>query len=464
MSSRSGGLLELVARGKKDIFFTSNPQVCFFHSVYSRCSPFTKEIYLAKPRNNPEWGRYVDFDIEHRGDILHHLYLRIQLPSWLPATLTSINSTGLITDMSGVSYGYTNSIGFLLIDKIQYFNDNVLLFESYGTHMDWRLRQSYEFGKIGVLSNEIGYRPETSVGIQRSVGGKLRVPIPMLGAQRLGELGFPLVALGRERYRIRVHLRPYTDIIVASDGRLKPNPFGKQLRVQAVQGGALDTSQHSLPPVCMKNLDISLESTYLYLPNDVNAWLKAATLRFPFRHVQQQIFTIEDNIMNAAASSGVAANFPLTLDYSGPVDRLLVGFRSEANTLSGQLTVLTPPGGGTFITSMRLNIANIDRVKSWNIDVFRNVTSYWKNTTPSFDTYGKPQEVYTVSFGGFDYNTPAGTLSFTRAVLPTLYLVLASTMYDPRTISRKVYAIVYAESWNIYEIGGGRGRLMFDDS
>ena len=117
MSSRSGGLLELVARGKKDIFFTSNPQSSFFHSVYTRCAPFSKEIYIGKPRNNPEWGRYVDFDIEHRGDILHRSYLRIQLPTWLPMELRGINETGVITDMSGVSYGYTNEVGFFMLIK-----------------------------------------------------------------------------------------------------------------------------------------------------------------------------------------------------------------------------------------------------------------------------------------------------------------------------------------------------------
>jgi len=457
MSSRSGGLLELVARGKKDIFFTSNPQVSFFHSVYTRCAPFTKEIFLAKPRNSPEWGKYVDFDIDHRGDILHHLYLRIQLPSWLPPELREVNKTGLITDLSGVSYGYTNDIGFMMIDSIQYFNDNVMLCESYGAHMAWRFQQTYEIGTVLLAADEIGHRTEDGVGIQRSVGTTLRVPIPMLGAQRLGERGLPLSALRGSRYRIRVHLKPYTDILVASDGRLKPNPFGMRLQIQAVQGGAIDTTQKTLAPNCMRNLDISLETTYLYLPNDVNMWLKAVTLRFPFRSVQEQVFTIEDNIMNAAAQ-GITANFPLALDYSGPVDRLLIGIRSEANTLSGQLNVLTPPGSGTFITSARLNIANIDRVKSWPVAVFKDVSSYWKNKSPCI------YEVYTVSFGGFDYNVPAGTVSFSRAVLPTLYFVLSATAYDPRNISRKAYAIVYSESWNVYEVSGGRGRLMFDDS
>ena len=104
MSTRSGGLLELVARGKKDVFFNSNPTISFFHSVYVRSAPFTKEIHILKPRNTPEWGKWVDFDFEHRGDIVKHVYLRLELPSWLPPSLHEINQTGLITyDISGTT-------------------------------------------------------------------------------------------------------------------------------------------------------------------------------------------------------------------------------------------------------------------------------------------------------------------------------------------------------------------------
>ena len=77
MSSRSGGLLELVSRGKKDVFFTANPVISHVHSVYTRQVPFTKETYITKPRNNPVWGKTVEFPIEHRGDIITDMYLRI---------------------------------------------------------------------------------------------------------------------------------------------------------------------------------------------------------------------------------------------------------------------------------------------------------------------------------------------------------------------------------------------------
>lgn len=469
MSSSSGGLLELVARGKKDVFFTANPQISFIHSVYKRSAQFTKEIYVAKSRNIPEWGRSVDFDIEHRGDLMNNIFLRIALPVWLPPTVANLNNTSVITDASGVTYGYCNNIGFQMIDKVQFLNDNVLIHEVYGEYLDWRLRMSYDFSTSFLNNDSVGARPETPLAIARSTTrGILRVPIPLLGWQSLDGPGLPLAALRGCRFRIRVHLRPYSAVLTASDGRLSPNPFNMPIYVQTSSTGAPALwPDKTLPASCMKGLDITLESTNCYFSNSVNTWLKAATLRFPFRHVQFQQYTIEDNVMNAVAN-GADLSIPVKLDFSGPADRLLIGFRSDACGLAGQRNVLIPPVGldPTYVATMRLNIANIDRVQKWTNAVFREVSSYWKNTRMplSLTDNTKPDDIYVMSFGGYDNGVPCGTLSFSRAVLPTLYIVPARAMYDMRNISRRTFVLIYAETWNVYEIQNGKERLLFDDS
>ena len=474
MSSRSGGLLELVARGKKDIFFTQNPKVSFFHSVYVKSAAFTKEIYVARPRNVPEWGRYVDFDIDHRGDILRNFHLRISLPTWLPESVVAINNNGIVTDLSGVSYGYCNNVGFQMIDRIQLLMDNVLIHDLYGEYLDWRLRMSYEFGTTYLYNATVGSRAETPLAIGRSsTQGALRVPLPLLGWNELLDPGLPLTALRNCRFRIRVHIRPYRDILTASDGRLSPNPFGILLKAQTTANSRFQTwLEKTLPASCMRNLDISLETTNLYLANNVNVWFKATGFVFPFRHVQFRPYTIEDNIMNAVAN-GSPISIPVKLDFSGPADRSLIGFRSDASTLAGQRNVLVPPpcGNGevcdpTYVASLRLNIANIDRVDNWEPAVYREVMSYWKNRRVPLrlGSENNPDDIYCMTFGEWDKGEPAGTLSFSRAVLPTLYITPARAMWDARNISRRVFVLIYCESWNIYEVSNGRGRLLFDDS
>jgi hypothetical protein len=182
--------------------------------------------------------------------------------------------------------------------------------------------------------------------------------------------------------------------------------------------------------------------------------------------VRHEQFTIEDNSFTAA-SPPYSANIqlPFTIDMIGSVSRMLIGLRSEASTKAGQLSVLTAYNGAPFLSSLRLNISNIDRIKQWDIAVYREVTSYWKDTrTPLDFVYPIPQNVYTITFGGFDSTNPAGTLQFTRAVLPVLYPILGPIPADPRNDSRKAFMMTYGEAWNIFEISGGKGMMMFDDT
>jgi len=461
MTSRSGGLIELVARGIKDLYFSQNPSVSFFHSVYTTATPFTKEIYVVAPRNAPEWGRYVDFDIEHRGDIMKFMYLRIQLPTWLPPAAVVANPSGIVSDLSGVTYGFTSDVGFQMFDKIQFFVDQVMIHETFGEFLSWRLRQYYSFAQTMVIGEQIGRHDGSALAIGRSASlNELRVPIPFLGSQALEEPGFPMIAMRSQRFRIRFHLRRLEDIVVASDGRISPQPWGgKGLRIQTTAGGVVDTSQTTRELADMTPFTMMLETTQLYIPHSAQLFLKSTPMAFPYLHTQFEQYTIEDNQYNAASGSfNVNVQLPLAIDSIGAVSRMLFAIRSDASTRAGQRSDLLSVGGTSYIQSARLNIANIDRIKAWDPAVFREVTTYWKQNGVS------PLEIYTLTFGGFDYSSPIGTLNFTRAVLPVLHITLAPVALDTRTRSRQAYALLYTESWNIWEIRNDAGRMAFDDS
>ena len=238
------------------------------------------------------------------------------------------------------------------------------------------------------------------------------------------------------------------------------------MRIQATQGGPIDTTQVTLPLEQVQPIQMSLESTQLYLPRYANLWLKSQTLRIPYTNVRHEQFTIEDNSFVAASPPYSATiQLPFTIDMIGSVSRMLVGLRSYASTLAGQRLVLTASDNSAFVSSLRLNISNIDRIQQWDTAVFREVTCYWKNIRMGLDfTYPIPQEVYNITFGAFDTAQPAGTLQFTRAVLPVLYPILAPIPMDPRNKSRKTYLLTYGEAWNVFEISGGKGKMMFDDT
>jgi hypothetical protein len=56
---------------------------------------------------------------------------------------------------------------------------------------------------------------------------------------------------------------------------------------------------------------------------------------------------------------------------------------------------------------------------------------------------------------------PEGTVNFTTADRPTLYLELANIMPNPTLAQRKSEFRVFTEGWNVYEVKEGRGRLLF---
>jgi hypothetical protein len=463
MAAQQGGLFELVARGKRDLFFTANPQVSMFHSVYRRTTPFTQETYVAQPKNNPEWGRWVEFDIEPRGDLLRKFYIRLTLPTWLPDPIASQNGRILVSDQNGVAYGYCNNVGFHMLEKIQLFQDQVLVQELYGEYLDWRLRQMNSVNTTFVIAASVGTRGESTLDVGRAATpGTLRIPIPLLGWESVGDPGFPIVA-HKQRFRLRIQLRKLEDVVVASDGRAFPQPWNMPLKVQFRKDGPVDTTYKTLPMSALaRGIGIALESEQVYVPRDVQEWLKIQRWDIPYRNVQRQEFTVEDNQWNAAATASVT-NFtlPFRLDFVGPISRLLAGFQGEGSRQAGQRPSLLRDAARQF----RLNIANIDRIQSFSAPVFRELNAYWKNIRAAQDLSDPqdPQEVFTFAFGERDSPQPMGTLNFSRSVLPELWITLGTIPIDTRTRLRKSYLVVYAESWKLWTLQDGKGMNLIDE-
>ncbi len=165
--------------------------------------------------------------------------------------------------------------------------------------------------------------------------------------------------------------------------------------------------------------------------------------------------------MNAASTA--VANFSLSfpLDFTGACGRIFAAFQQRGAILAGQR--------GRYLTgvtrAMRINVANIDRIQPWEPAVFREVTSYWKNIRGAQDLGdpSAPQEVFTFTFGGREALQPAGTLNFTRAAVPELWVLFGSTPIDTHTQSRELTLLVYVETWHVLEVVGGKGRVYLSE-
>ena len=101
-----GGLLQLVATGKQDMFLTGNPQISFFKMVYRRHTNFATECQPMYFDGTPNFGQRITCLIPRRGDLLGRVYLDVTLP--------------LLRDISQNPLSYTNSIGHALIQEITF--------------------------------------------------------------------------------------------------------------------------------------------------------------------------------------------------------------------------------------------------------------------------------------------------------------------------------------------------------
>jgi hypothetical protein len=458
---RNAGLLELVSRGKKDVYFTNNPKNSFFHGVYMKSAPFTKEVHVTIPNNAPDWGKYVDFDIEQRGDIIKEFKLRLNLPTWLPPIAAEANPKGLVNFVDGYesSVGYTNLVGFYAIDKVQVFNDSLMINEIFGEFLAWR------FGQIGSdvqtygVAKSVGYYEEDALNIARSATSQtLYVPIPVVGHQLPGEPGLPLIAMKKTRLRIRVYLRKLEDLIVryrnTNEYANYSSVFEQTITVKK-SPIMLSLVSQSLKREDVEKPSIALETTYMFVKPDIQVWLKSQRWQIPFYQIQRQEFPIEDNVMNAVS-------IPLKLDFIGACQRLYFAFQSEGARLTNELNNYVTYDNQSFIQNARINIANIDRVISNEPIIYQEVSDYWKNIRSTHTSTNKTR-FHTIAFGNLEDYQPSGTLNMTRAVQPLLYLTLNRIAYDYRSGSRKTYCIVYAETYNIFEIENGIGKVLIDE-
>ena len=99
-----GGLLQLVATGKQDVFLTGNPQITWFKMVYRRYTNFAMESQAIFFDGDPDFGKRLTCTIPRRGDLLGALTLEVTLPEVR------------LTD--GTLAAYVNSLGHALIEEV----------------------------------------------------------------------------------------------------------------------------------------------------------------------------------------------------------------------------------------------------------------------------------------------------------------------------------------------------------
>merc|ERR1711968_97597 len=114
-----GGLMQLVAYGAQDVYFTGNPQITFFKVVYRRHTNFAVECIEQTFNGTADFGRTVTCNIARNGDLITKMYLKIDLEN---------------TVAGKTAYSFVPNLGFSVIDSCKVEIGGSKIDEQYG---DW---------------------------------------------------------------------------------------------------------------------------------------------------------------------------------------------------------------------------------------------------------------------------------------------------------------------------------------
>ena len=178
----AGGLMQLVAYGAQDIYLTGNPQITFFKVVYRRHTNFAVESIQQTFNGAADLGRRFTCTIARNGDLLHRLYLELD-----------VNSNSNTNDY----------LGFQLIDYVEVEIGGQVIDKQYGEWMAVWCDLTHTLDQAIMLSEMLEINSNTA---------RLRVPLQFWFCRNPG-LALPLIALQYHEVKINVQ---FTNLTVSA--------------------------------------------------------------------------------------------------------------------------------------------------------------------------------------------------------------------------------------------------------
>jgi hypothetical protein len=110
-----GGLMQLVAYGMQDVYLTGNSQITFFKNLYRRHTNFSVEaVEQTFQSASKQFGNRLVAVISRNGDLLHRLWLEVEMPTDFP-----LDDTDKVTFISNKKYRYVSKLGHTLLKSAE---------------------------------------------------------------------------------------------------------------------------------------------------------------------------------------------------------------------------------------------------------------------------------------------------------------------------------------------------------
>jgi hypothetical protein len=416
-------LLQLVARGRQDVYLTDNPQFTFFKQVYRRYTPFAVESIPIPLDGTPDFGRRISCVVPRKAELLSSLFLEVDLPV-------------IPTGPNGEQYFWVNDIGHALIEDVSIEIGEKEIDKHLGAWMQIWSELTTPAEKRDALNQMIGhyndYPPATPTA-QRLV-----IPLRFWFCNNIG-LALPLIALQAHPVRLIFHLRRFQELWWSTDFLVPPAP------------GPCP----QIDPVAPTRLQ--LYGDYIFLDNDERRRFAAAEHDYLITQLQYTpIQSVPANI--STANVELHFNHACT-EFIWVVQQDRIAAAREWFNYSNRLSAIGGDPGVALADPLESAVIRLDgyeRFERRSAPYFRLVQPYQRHTVvPTAPT----DFLYLYSFSlRPEDQQPAGSINC--SMLDSIILNLQFNT-APSTLSYDRTVQVFAPNYNVLRIVGGLGGLAF---
>lgn len=440
-----GGLLQLVAQGKQDVFLTGNPQITWFKMVYRRYTNFAIESQTIYFDGDPDFGKRVTALVPRRGDLLGPIIMEVVLP--------------YVTMSDGSSGVYVNSTGYSLIEEVSLEIGEQEIDKQTGEWMQIWSTLSTSASQIDALNNMVGRTdglnqppvvipsPSCSVGGYKYGAIKLYIPLQFWFNKNPG-VYLPLLAMQYHPIRINMKFRDLGSMIANSNTA---------------------DSCSVLQPLPTKIVDVRLWGDYVYLDREERRRFVANTHEYLIEQVQYT--------PNISIPEGVNM-LNARLEFNHPIRELIWVVQRDVmqNTHEwfnyGSTSANEAGISRDILQDGTLQIDGYDRFDARDAGYFRLVQPFQYHTRTDVKNF-----IYVYSFALRPEDMqPSGSLNASRIDNMNLMLNFRPDSNEPTTLTvngqqvinpsyvpnrGKAHVVVYAKNHNVLRVVNGFAGLLF---
>ena len=429
-----GGLLQLVAYGAQDIYLTGNPQITFFKVVYRRHTNFAIESIQNTFNGTAGFGKRVVCQISRNGDLIHRIYLQVDLPA---------------LSYASPAQQWTNYPGLRLLKAVELEIGGQRIDKHYSQWMyiwnELSLQHSKRYGYQVMTGQNLASNvtAASGMGLANTLINTLYVPLEFWFCRNVG-LALPLIALQYHEVKINIDFEAANNMLLAGNALSASQDIANSsIWVDYI---FLDTDERRR----YAQLSHEYLIEQLQFTGDETVSSSVNNIRLNFNHpVKELIWVVQQNDMTSAAADDWT-NFSQTS----------AAISATANEFYNEYNAPTATGFTNPVLSAQIKLNGQDRFYTRAGTYFNAVQPFQHHTrvsrNPGINVYSfalKPEE-----------HQPSGTLNMSRIDTAVLALTLDTGVSNGSITSNNPGVVkIFAVNYNVLRIMSGMGGLAYSN-